>query len=92
MHRLIDRDKYVIDGELALDCLVRYESLHADLALVCAQIGLAWDPGRLPDFKRGIRPPSARASQLFSRRALQLVGDAFAFEIERFGYGVPEIA
>jgi hypothetical protein len=80
----LDREQYTLDGRFALDDVVRYEHLHADLARVCQRLNVAWQPERLPTFKAGIRPKDA--APLFTPRAEALVRQLCAFEIECFGY------
>jgi hypothetical protein len=85
----IDRDKYVMDGRFCLDRVIRHESLTADLAAVCERLGLAWEPARLPRFKSGVRPAHATVAALYTPRSRALVEQAYAWELEHFGYEFP---
>jgi hypothetical protein len=85
----IDRDRYLIDGQFCLDDVVRYETLHADLARVCARLGVPWDPSLLPTFKQGIRPTGAATEGLYTEKSRAIVRAAFAFELEHFKYTFP---
>lgn len=85
----VDRDKYVIDGELCVDAIVRYESLHAELEQLCVRFGIPWDPDLLPTFKKGIRPSRASVGSLYTRKAREIVSKVYAFELKRFDYGFP---
>ncbi|MCA9054650.1 MAG: sulfotransferase family 2 domain-containing protein [Planctomycetaceae bacterium] len=84
-----DRDKYLIDGQLCVNHLIRYESLQADLADVCRRLQIPWEPNRLPRFKAGMRPPEATVTSLFSPRSRQMVEETYAWEFENFGYSFP---
>jgi hypothetical protein len=85
----IDRNIYLIDGQLAVDQVVRYESLESDLAAVCRRLGLPWEPSRMPRFKTGIRPPEASVERIYTDRARRLVEQAYDFELANFGYSFP---
>lgn len=85
----IDRDQYVVDGRICMDYFVRYEGLLEDLKHVCARLGLPWKPDRLPRFKVGPRPDSARIEELYTRTSEEIVRKAYAFELDHFGYSFP---
>jgi hypothetical protein len=87
-----DRDFYTLDGKICMDCIVKYETLHADLERLCGRLGLPWEPERLPAFKRGIRPKWATAAALYTPRSREIVRTLFAFELGEFGYSFPEQA
>jgi len=86
-----DKNKYLIDGQLCLDYIVRYESLAADLAYVCAQLNLPWNPSRLPAFKAGIRPPEATVEKLYTETSKEIVRKAYDFELRTFGYSMDSL-
>lgn len=86
----VDRDKYLIDGEFCLDDVIRHESMETDLRKVCDRIGVPYDGRYLPGFKRGIRPRWATVGSLYTGRSRALVEEAFAFELEFFGYRFPD--
>jgi hypothetical protein len=44
-----------IDGRFALDLVLRHETLAADLAALCARLGLPWEPARLGRYKANYR-------------------------------------
>ena len=81
-----DRDKYLIDGEICMDYIARYETLAIDMERICARLALPWEPGRLPTFKAGIRPAWAVVEALYSPRAEDIVRKAYAYELDAFGY------
>jgi hypothetical protein len=68
------------DGELLVDFVGRYESLAADFAVVCRRIGVEASLPRVnasghDDYREHYNPSLAAR-----------VGEAFAADIERFGY------
>lgn len=87
---VLDRDKYVIDGEFCLDEVIRYESLQDDLKSVCEKIGVEFEPARLPEFKKGIRDDKVGLSEIYTPKSIEIVADLYAYELNRFGYSAPE--
>jgi len=88
---LIDRDRYTIDGEFALDTVIRFEQLQADLELLCVRLGVRWESWRLPKFKAGARPLDAQSNEMiFTPRSRKIVNTIFDYEFTVFGY--PKIA
>lgn len=88
---VVDRDKYIIDGELCVDEVIRYESLQDGLKSVCDKIGVGFDASRLPQFKKGTRDSKVGLCQIYTPKAIKIVSDVYAYELERFGYSAPEI-
>ncbi len=83
------KDHYLMDGRFCLDAVVRFEHMADDLKAMCDRVGIAWEPHRLPHFKKGIRPPSYRIEDLYTERSKAIVRDACAFELDYFGYSFP---
>lgn len=86
---VVDRDKYVIDGEFCVDEVIRYEDLHGDMEKVCQRIGVEWEPERLPTFKAGIRDGSVALEEIYTPKSVEIVSELYAYELERFGYTPP---
>jgi len=80
------REMYTIDGKLAVDFIGRFENLTADLATVLRRIGID-APIELPRAKslprQGDGPP-------IGERADAAIREAFAWELDFFGYDRPE--
>ena len=85
----IDRGQYMIDGKFCLDGVLRYETLATDIEQLCGKLRLPYDPSWLPRFKSGNRPPHGITRDLYNERSRKIVADAFAFELEHFGYSFP---
>jgi hypothetical protein len=77
---------YTIDGELAVDTVGRYEHLREELAAVLTKLGID-RPVELPNAKASIRPAQDRTS--VGARADAAIRDAFAWEIDHFGWERP---
>jgi len=53
---LIDRDKYMIDNQVCMDYLIKYEELSEGIQHICKTIGVPFEPKNLPHLKSGYRP------------------------------------
>ena len=80
------RDVCAIDGRVVADRVLRFETLVQDLGGIMRELGIA-APVALTRFKSTQRPGGDFAAMLTpqQRRAIR---DAFAFDIEQFGYTV----
>jgi hypothetical protein len=86
----IDREIYTLDGALAVDFCIRHERLEADVAEVCARLGLPFEPGQLQQLKSGLRPKDRALADYYDEASLARVREAFAFELAQFGYTAPQ--
>jgi hypothetical protein len=86
----INRAAYVLDGDLCVDHTIRFERLHADLERTCALLEIPWEPEHLPTYKTGVRRPEYTVQRLYRAPARDLVAEIYSYEIERFGYRLPE--
>lgn len=86
---IIDRDKYIIDGEECLDYFIKYESIKEDIILINKKLGINSEEVSLPHFKSGIRNKGYKISDFYDSLTEERVRRIYAFEIERFGYGMP---
>jgi len=84
-----DEAQYLIDGEFALDATIRHERMADDMNTICARLGIAWEPERMPTFKAGIRPKDATAAQLFTPKSRAIIERVCARELALFGYAFP---
>jgi hypothetical protein len=75
---------YIIDGELCVDYVIRYESLVEGLNDVCARVGLP--PVELPHLKSGIRKKSHHYSQYYDEDTRVLVAQRHQNDLRFFGY------
>ena len=82
----LDRDKYLVDGRLCMDFVVKYESLHADLEHVCSRLSLPWRPELLPKFKAGMRPATGAVATMYTPTSAEVVRSIYDFEFDCFGY------
>jgi len=76
---------YRIKGEVAVDRVLRYESLDTDLATVWSELGLPGTP-ELPHAKRGSRPRGPSYRSYYDDDTRARVADLFAAPIAELGY------
>ncbi|MDP3858095.1 MAG: sulfotransferase family 2 domain-containing protein [Stagnimonas sp.] len=82
----LDREHYLINGQICMDAILRHETLSSDLEQVCRRLKLPWKPEALPCYKTGIRPPWAAAAALYRTPSLARIAEVFAYELDQFGY------
>jgi len=83
--RLDTNDRfYIIDGDLCIDDIIRYECLSDDFARVCAKLGLL--PMKLPRLKSGIRSREEHYSVYYDDDTRDIVAEKHRKDIELFGY------
>ena len=75
---------YSIDGEIAVDDVIRFENLQGDLVEVLKKIGIT-SPVALPRAKGGIREGDGYRSY-YTEHTNALVSQWYAREIKEFGY------
>ena len=75
---------YMIDGEVAVDFIGRYETLGADLLQVMATLGLA--AGELPRAKTEDRPRDLGYRDYYDVETRELVASWYPEEVRLFGH------
>jgi len=81
-----DRYIYMIDGKVAVDDVIRYESLSTDMKRICDKVGIAWDPGRLGRYKGDSRPRTEHFSKYYDTDSERVIRQMYHWELEYFGY------
>jgi len=75
---------YIIDGELCVDFVIRYESLSDDTLKLCRRIGV---PAiELPRLKSGFRPGQYHYSQYYDEATKALVAERHRNDLRLFDY------
>jgi hypothetical protein len=85
---MMDRDKYVIDGKLCVDRLLRYEHLQADIEELCQELGLAKPHAAMGNYNSGLRHSSMPFWSYYDPAAAAKVATWFDWELEHFGYSL----
>jgi hypothetical protein len=75
---------YIIDGELCVDYVIRYERLAEDTLEVCRRIGVP--PIELPRLKSGFRAGHRHYSEYYDETTKGIVGDRHRLDLSLFGY------
>jgi hypothetical protein len=76
---------YRLDGRIAVDRVLRYESLADELATVWSELDLPGSPD-LPHAKAGTRPPGASYRSYYDDASRDRVASLFAAPIAEMGY------
>jgi hypothetical protein len=75
---------YLIDDQLCVDYVIRYESLSDGLAEVCRRVGI---PGvELPRLKSGLRKPGRPYADYYDHASRDIVAERHRRDVELFGY------
>ena len=80
---------YVIDDQLCVDFVIRFENLSEDLAEVCKRIGLP--PIELPHLKTGFRQKRHHYSEYFDEQSKSIVAEKHKNDIKLFGYEFEQV-
>ena len=86
---IIDRDKYLIDGEICVDYFIRYEDLENGIKHVCNHLNISFEPERISRLKSGLRDTKIPLRDFYNEEIIQMVSKIYKFEIEEFGYSMP---
>jgi len=89
-HSTIDRDKYLINGQICLDYLIRYEELEKGIRHVCDILELPFEPDSIPYMKAGFRGVDIPLKDFYDFETVQIVTNMYKFELHQFNYSVPE--
>ena len=91
LHDFLDSDEfvnndrfYVMDDELCVDFVIRYENLEEDLNEVCKRIGIP--PVELPHLKTGFRQKRHHYSEYFDDTSKARVAEKHKNDLTLFGY------
>lgn len=76
---------YSIDGEVAVDHIMRFENLHEDLADVLNNLGVENSP-ELPQAKTGFRPSGVDYHEIHNSVTRDFIARSCAREIALMGY------
>jgi hypothetical protein len=85
---LIDRDKYLIDGEECVDYFIRYEKLSQDIEHACNRLGIQFVAQEIPEFKKGLRHHRIPIQDYFDVQSENLIQELYAWEISKFNYSL----
>jgi len=75
---------YIIDNELCVDYVIRYENLGEGISHVCRMVGV--EVPALPNLKVGIRAKGRHYSEYYDERTKAIVADRHGNDIRLLGY------
>ena len=87
---IIDRDKYLIKGEICVDYFIRYEDLENGIKHVCNVLDIPFESERIPRLKSGLRNRKIPLHDFYDEQTIQIVMRLYEFEIETFDYSMQE--
>ena len=88
---MLDRNKYLIDGDICIDFFIRYEDLENGIKHVCDKLGIAFEPENIPRLKSGMRNNQFSLSEFYDSETINIVNQLYEFELNYFGYTTPSI-
>jgi hypothetical protein len=88
---MLDRNKYLINGDICIDFFIRYEDLENGIKHVCDTLGIAFEPENIPHFKSGMRNKQLSLNEFYDHETINIVNNLFEFELNYFGYTAPAI-
>ena len=80
---------YIIDDQLCVDFVIRYENLSEDLMEVCKKVGLPSID--LPHLKTGFRQKRHHYSEYYDDESKAIVADKHKNDIQIFGYEFEQV-
>ena len=86
---MLDRNKYLINGEICIDFFIRYEDLENGIKHVCDKLGVPFETENIPRLKSGMRNNQLSLNEFYDSETINIVNELYAFELEYFGYTAP---
>jgi hypothetical protein len=84
--KIVDRDKYLVDGKISMDYFIRYENLSDGIKEVCHRLAIPFNEETIPKTKTQHRDRSLKVIDFYDEKTANIVKDLFEFEIDYFGY------
>ena len=88
---MLDRNKYLINGDICIDFFIRYKDLENGIKHVCDKLGIAFEPENIPLLKSGTRNNQFSLSEFYDPETINIVNKLYEFELNYFGYTAPLI-
>jgi hypothetical protein len=87
---ILDKNKFMIDGEVCVDYFIRFEHLHEDMKHVCDRLSIPFEPSNIPEFKKGVRKHIIPIKDFYDEATIKIVQEKYAWDINKFGYKIPD--
>ena len=88
---MLDRNKYMINGDICIDFFIKYEDLENGIKHVCDKLDIAFEPENIPNFKSGMRNKQFSLSEFYDPETINIVNQLYEFELNYFEYTAPPI-
>lgn len=85
---VVDRDKYLIDGDVCVDYFIRYECIASGVKHVCNCLNIPYSSIDLPRLKVSDRHRDLKISDYYDRATSEIVEKIFEFELKYFDYSL----
>ena len=82
----VGRKVFTIDGEPCVDDVILYENLESEIERVCKIVGAEFNREWIQSHKSHFRPKGTEYRKIHTAETKRLVEEAFAYEIEKYGY------
>lgn len=86
----VDRDKYLLNGEVCVDHFIRYEALDAGIKEVVERTGAKQEGREVPRHKVGVRSKDFEIHEFYDQRTEKIVRELYDWEFDRFKYEMPQ--
>lgn len=86
---IVDRDQYVIEGEVCVDFVIQYERILDGLEEVCDRLGVPYRPEGLMRLKGGVKPADIDINDYYDSKLVSRIAGLYGLEISMFGYSMP---
>jgi hypothetical protein len=84
-----DKPAYMINGDIKVDTLMKFENLLEDTRKTCNRLSLPFISNNIPQAKTNVKPEWAKPSEFYDTTTKNLVFEMYRFEFETFNYTFP---
>lgn len=84
-----DKPAYMINGDIRVDKLLKFEDLLEDTRKTCERLRLPFISNNIPQAKTNVKPDWAKPSEFYDTTTKNLVFEVYRFEFETFNYTFP---
>ncbi len=81
-----DKDKFMVDGDMCLDEVIRYENLKGDLKRVSKVLDVEFEKDKIRDINYGSRNRNVEVEEMYSEKCKQIVKRHYKATFEVFDY------
>ena len=86
---IIDRNKYLIDGQVCVDYFIQFEDLFGGVQDVCTHLSIPSSEVKLPTLKKSKKNKEFSVKEHYDAETEAIVRRRYAWEFEQFNYEMP---